>query len=60
MTNKLWTIEDLANYLGVPVQTIYQWRTKGYGPVGVRIGRHVRYRPEDVQRWLATLAEATA
>lgn len=52
MTKKLLTIDDLAAYLGVPKNTLYQWRTKGYGPVGKRIGKYVRYRPEDVDAWL--------
>lgn len=52
MTRKLWTIHDLAGHLCVPVQTIYQWRKKGYGPPGRKIGKHVRFRPEDVERWL--------
>lgn len=50
--NRLWTVEDVAEYLGVPRNTLYQWRTKGYGPRGVRIGKHVRYRPDDVNAWL--------
>lgn len=52
MTNKLLSIEDLSDYLGVPKNTLYQWRTKGYGPAGVRVGKHVRYRPEAVDAWL--------
>ena len=50
--SKLWSIDQVADYLSVPKQTIYQWRTKGYGPKGVRVGKHVRFRPEDVERWL--------
>lgn len=50
--NRLVAPEELANYLGVPVKTLYQWRYKGVGPPGLRIGRHVRYRPEDVEAWL--------
>jgi excisionase family DNA binding protein len=50
--SKLWGTKELAEYLGIPVQTIYQWRTKGYGPPGIRVGKHVRYRPEDVDKWL--------
>lgn len=50
--NRLWTVEDVAEYLGVPRNTLYQWRTKGYGPRGVRVGKHVRYRPDDVNAWL--------
>jgi excisionase family DNA binding protein len=44
---------DLAAYLRLPsVQTIYQWRTRGYGPPGVKVGKHVRYRLTDVDAWL--------
>lgn len=52
MSSKLWTIQDLADYLGIPVNTLYQWRTKGYGPEGRRIGKYVRYRPQDVETWV--------
>jgi predicted DNA-binding transcriptional regulator AlpA len=54
---KLWTIEDLAEFLGVPVQTIYDWRTRGYGPLGMKVGRYVRYRQEDVVTWLNDVRE---
>jgi excisionase family DNA binding protein len=54
-TNKLWSVRELAEFLDVPVTTVYQWRSKRYGPVGLRIGKHVRYRPADVERWLSTL-----
>lgn len=32
MTERLWTVDDVAAYLGVPKQTLYQWRTRGYVP----------------------------
>ncbi len=35
----LWTIEDVAVYLRVPVQTLYQWRRKGIGPPAKKCGR---------------------
>lgn len=54
---RLWSVDDVGAYLGVPVGTIYQWRTKGYGPIGVRVGRFVRFRPADVYAWIAALAE---
>lgn len=54
---RLWSVGDVAAYLGVPVGTIYQWRTKGYGPIGVRVGRFVRFRPGDVHAWVDSLAE---
>jgi excisionase family DNA binding protein len=57
-TEQLWGVKEVAAYLGVPVQTVYQWRTTRYGPAGVRVGRYVRYRPEDVRAWVAALVKA--
>jgi hypothetical protein len=42
--DRLMTITDLSEMLGVPVDTRYGWRHRGDGPRGYRIGRHVRYR----------------
>ena len=50
---RLWTVEDVAAFLGVPVKTIYDWRTRDYGPKGLRVGKYVRFRPEDVDAWVA-------
>lgn len=58
--NQLWTVQDVADYLGVPVQTIYQWRHRGYGPRGRKIGRHVRYKPDDVLKWFDSLTDQPA
>lgn len=55
MSDALWSIQELARYLGVPVRTIYAWRYKREGPPGLRLGKHLRFRPGDVQEWLATL-----
>ncbi|NLT54228.1 MAG: helix-turn-helix domain-containing protein [Actinomycetales bacterium] len=48
---RLWSVQDVAVYLGVPVKTIYQWRTRNYGPKGRPVGRYLRYEPEDVVAW---------
>lgn len=47
--------DDLYGYLGetVPRRTLGQWRYRGLGPPYAKIGRHVVYRREDVDRWLA-------
>jgi len=42
----------LAAYLDIPIATLYDWRRKGVGPPGIRIGKHVRYRQRDVEAWL--------
>jgi excisionase family DNA binding protein len=53
-------VKDLAEYLGIRVQTIYQWRTQGYGPPGRRMGKHVRFVPEEVRAWVASLNQDVA
>ena len=45
-------IEQLAKELGVPVRTIYAWRTKRTGPRGATFGKHVRFRRSDVEQWI--------
>jgi len=49
---RLMTVEDLAGYLGVPKATLYRWNSRGTGPKRLVVGRHVRYRSVDVERWL--------
>ena len=50
---KEWlTVNELAEWLQVPPGTVYQWRHHGTGPVGHRIGRHIRFRREDVEAWV--------
>jgi predicted DNA-binding transcriptional regulator AlpA len=48
---RLWTVQDVSTYLGIPVMTLYHWRRTGYGPRSTRVGRYLRYRPEEVRAW---------
>jgi excisionase family DNA binding protein len=48
----LANVDQVAEFLGVPVQTLYQWRYKGTGPRASKVGVHIRYRWSDVERWL--------
>jgi Helix-turn-helix domain len=41
---KLWEIEDVSVYLGIPVGTLYQWRHRRKGPPAAKVGRHLRYK----------------
>jgi predicted DNA-binding transcriptional regulator AlpA len=43
---------DLATILGIPVQTLYQWRYLRTGPPALKIGRHIRYDPAAVRWWI--------
>ena len=53
-----WTVHDVADYLRISVKTIYKWRLTGDGPVGVRIGKHLRYDPADVVAWFESQKHA--
>lgn len=55
---RLWSIEDLSEFLGIPVGTLYRWRRTKYGPKGVRIGKYVRYDQDAVRDWVKSLENA--
>lgn len=58
MEERLLTPREVAAYLGVPVSTLYQWRHRGSGPPAIRVGpRQLRWRPGDVEQWLAAQAD---
>jgi len=51
---KFLTPEEAAAYLGCKPQTLSVWRcTKRYPLPFVRIGRLVKYRVEDLDKWIA-------
>ena len=57
--DQLLTVEDLAEYLDVPVATLYAWRYHRQGPPGFRVGRHLRYRWADIEEWISLRIEAS-
>lgn len=57
IADRLWTAKEVSEYLGVSVATVYGWRSSGVdGPPGRRIGKTLRYRPQDVRDWVASLS----
>ena len=48
----LWNVQQVSEFLGIPVQTLYMWRYQGTGPKAYRLGRHLRYAPAEILRWL--------
>jgi excisionase family DNA binding protein len=52
LPDRLLTTDELSEYLTIPVTTLYAWRTRDLGPRAIRVGRHLRYRVEDVLAWL--------
>ena len=56
--DRLLTAEDLASFLDIPIKTLYSWRYRGEGPVGFRVGKHIRYRWTDIERWIGDRVQA--
>ena len=52
VSDRLVEPQEVADYLLVPVATLAQWRYLGQGPRFLKIGRFVRYRWSEVERWL--------
>lgn len=48
----LLTIEEVAEYLRVPVRTLYNWRTRNKGPAAYKVGRELRYSSSDLDAWM--------
>jgi len=51
--DELWTTAEAAAYLRRPEGTLRQWRHKGFGPKGFRVGGIVMYRQSAVEAFLA-------
>jgi excisionase family DNA binding protein len=49
---RLLSITEAAETLGVPEATLYRWRYRNTGPRSIKVGRHVKYRPEDIEAFL--------
>ncbi|TFD65416.1 helix-turn-helix domain-containing protein [Cryobacterium ruanii] len=53
-------VAELANYLGIPVSTVYDWRVHGKGPPAYRFDKHLKFAVSDVQAWMAQQREPSA
>ena len=52
---------EAATRLGVRTQTLARWRVEGRGPRFIKVGRAVRYRESDLERWIEErLRESTS
>lgn len=56
----LMSAQDIAEKLGVSLRTVYRWKADGDLPPALRVGRHLRYRPDDIDEWLERHREAVA
>lgn len=55
----LLDIRGVSDVVGLPVATLYQQRHRriGVGALAIRVGRHLRWRPEDIEAWLDAQSE---
>jgi hypothetical protein len=49
--NELWTAKQAADYLGLSIRTLEDWRKTHKGPEFIRIGRSIRYQSSVVTGW---------
>lgn len=47
-----------ADELGLSPRTLEGWRRRGEGPPYLKIGRRVKYRPEDIEAYKAARLRA--
>lgn len=54
--NKLINSAELSDYLGVTMQTLYNWRNAGMPTI--KLGAQYRYELEEVMQWLQEREES--
>jgi len=51
---ELLTEHDVARITGLSVASVRRWRLLKQGPQYLKLGSAVRYRAEDITKWLET------
>jgi len=51
----LMTEQEVSKRLNVSVASLRRWRLTKRGPAFLKVGSLVRYQPEDLEAWLASL-----
>lgn len=57
---RLWSIDDLCDFLNVTKRTVYRWRRRGEGPPSYAVIGQLRYRPTEVHAWLEEQGDRTS
>ncbi|MEU6553098.1 helix-turn-helix domain-containing protein [Streptomyces sp. NPDC046915] len=61
LPTRFLTPDDLVEMFELPsVERVYQWRRKRTGPRGFRVGRHLRFDPDDVRAWVESQLRGAA
>lgn len=60
LADRFINIKELSAFTGVPVGSLREFIAKGRGPVGIKIGRGLRFRISAVNTWLESLGDTAA
>lgn len=52
MRNHAISAGELADELNISIPTLARWRANKRGPKWIRVGRSIRYRRDDIYKWL--------
>ena len=52
--DKLLSLAEVAEFLQLSPKTLYaqRYRGEGVGGLALKVGRHLRWRPSDLESWL--------
>ena len=45
------TQAELSDKWDIPEGTLENWRTRGVGPLFLKLNQQIRYRPEDIEKY---------
>jgi excisionase family DNA binding protein len=51
----LWTEVEVAERLHISLASLRRWRLERRGPPFIKVGSLVRYKPDDLEAWMASL-----
>jgi excisionase family DNA binding protein len=52
LSDALWTVEDVAEFLGVAPKTVRKWQLSGVLPFVKLGGKLVRFRSDAIRAWV--------
>ena len=54
MEDRLLSVDEISEWLGLPPASIYAQRYRGEAPgaLGIRVGRWVRFDRRDIEEWI--------
>jgi hypothetical protein len=51
-TERLLSPAEVQELYSIPVTTLEKWRSQKIGPLYHKLGKHIRYKPKDMERWI--------